>query len=96
MTEKHAKLDQTETPLTLDVLLGHSCANPVDWEDYQKHQDLFHKWINLLPEDREGDMPIYRGWQRMDVTLHCTAWEIIARRKEDGSYEVREYHIQDH
>jgi len=96
MMTEIAELNQEHTPLTLDVLLSNSCANPVEWGPYEEHQAAVSKWLNTEPEERSDDMPIYRGWLRMDITLHCSTWEIIARRLEDGSYEVKEYHLQDH
>lgn len=83
-------------PLTLDVLLGMSCSNPEDFREHEAYQREAHKARNTPGYKHERDYKPYRGWNRYSITLHCAEYTIIARLLEDGTYEIKDYYVQDH
>lgn len=83
------KLNQTESPMSIDLLLSISCSNPEDFQD-------FEDWEIQRRNNPEWDLH-YRGWNRYNITLHCMDVTIIARLLEDNkTFEIREYLLQDH
>lgn len=84
-----------EGPLTLDTLLSMSCPNPEDWKDYEKWSQEDRDRRNT-PGYSEKDYVPYNGWMRYNVTVHCVTVTIVARLKEDGTYEIQKYLLEDH
>jgi hypothetical protein len=83
-------------PFTLDLLLGLSCSNPVDYDDWRAWNREEQQKQNLPDYDRERDYKSYSGWNQYSITLHCTEINVIARLTAEGKYEIREYLLKDH
>lgn len=80
--------------LTLDMILEMACWNPENFEEYQTYQQSI---VDMPKETKVQDYPIFTGWRRYSITLHCVEMTIIARKHPaNNGYQIRDYIARDH
>lgn len=79
-------------PQVLEILLENSCSNPYFPEDYFEKESYSSRLAKQLqwndehpdePQKRRDVLEGYNGWNIYHVELHCTAYDIIARKRND-------------
>ncbi len=84
--------DHLKDPLPIDMLLAHSCSNPVDFKEWEA-------WNQEYQGKSYSEWEPYRGWNLYNIQLHCNEVIVKARlvseKEEPSRYEILEWIIRD-
>lgn len=84
--------DHLKDPLTIDMLLAHSCSNPVSFEEWDN-------WCRKNLSRPHSERQPYRGWELFNIQLHCNVFVVRARlisgKNEPSLYEISDWIVQD-
>lgn len=74
--------------LTLDDILDASCASPENFEDYQEFHE---KELAKSHTDPDRARLEYTGYMRYVIDTHCIKFVIVARRRKNGTYHIKDF-----
>lgn len=82
-----------DSPFGLENLLDECCATPEDFQEWNAYQEqLVEKnRKSLRDDDVEFDRRLfpYTGFMRYVIETHCIQFVVIARRRKNGTYELK-------
>lgn len=81
-------------PFSLHDLLDSAQGLPVSFEDYNQHREVVADRIRRQARDEGVELAPgsirYPGDMRYLIIVNDARWEIIARRRNNGTYQIKE------
>lgn len=81
-------------PFSLHELLDSAQGLPEDFEEYNKHREVVADRIRRQARDDGVELVPgsirYPGYMRYLIIVNDARWEVIARRRNNGTYQIKE------